>query len=208
MYGRLGLLIQHHSPESCAKAKKGMTKLLADEAQTPCTIYPNVFLNPLLDDSQSAGQPHSRREQAMLRAQAEKMCAGCPIQAQCLSDAVTKFDVSGFVAGTTKRQRQEIRHRLGVVVHDDDFDSYAGVNSGRQFDSNEIYRLRVANPNEPLSAIAARVGCSVSTVKRHLRRIERDGLQPTPRRVRPTPDQVMRAAEEVKATPRRPVAAA
>lgn len=165
--------------------------------------YPNVFLNPLLDEAQPASKQSSRREQSMLRSQAEKMCAGCPIQAQCLTDAVTKFDVSGFVAGTTKRHRQEIRHRLGVVVHDDDFDVYAGVNSGRQFDRNEIHRLRVANPNEPLSAIAARVGCSVSTIKRHLRRIERDGLSPTPRKVQPTPDQVMQAAAEVKAIPRR-----
>ncbi len=179
-----------------------------NETQTPCMTYANVFLNPLLDDTQPAGKHSSRREQAMLRAQAEKMCAGCPIQAQCLTNAITKFDVSGFVAGTTKRQRQEIRNRLGVVVHDDDFDAYAGVNSGRQFDRNEIHRLRVANPNEPLSAIAARVGCSVSTIKRHLRRIERDGLAPAPRKVRPTPDQVMRAADEVKADPRRRVIAA
>ena len=171
--------------------------------------YTNVYLNPLLDDTQPAGKPSSRREQAMLRTQAEKLCASCPLQAQCLTDAVTKFDVSGFVAGTTKRQRQEIRHRLGVVVHDDDFDAYAGVNSGRQFDRHEIHRLRVANPNEPLSAIAARVGCSVSTIKRHLRRIERDGLTPVPRKVKPTPDEVMRAAADVKdGGPRRRVDAA
>ena len=193
---------------SRAKASERDDQVPADETQTPCTTYANVFLNPLLDDTQPAGKHSSRREQAMLRSQAEKLCAGCPIQAQCLTDAITKFDVSGFVAGTTKRQRQEIRHRLGVVIHDDDFDAYAGVNSGRQFDRNEIHRLRVANPNEPLSAIAARVGCSVSTIKRHLRRIEQDGLAPAPRKVRPTPDQVMRAADEVKSDPRRRVAAA
>lgn len=170
--------------------------------------YTNVFLNPLLEDTQPAGKQSNRREQAMLRTQAEKLCAGCPVQTQCLSDAITKFDVSGFVAGTTKRQRQEIRNRLGVVITDDDFDAYAGVNSGRQFDRNEIHRLRVANPNEPLSAIAARVGCSVSTVKRHLRRIEQDGLAPTPRRAQPTADQLTRAAAEVKSgTGRRIVAA-
>ncbi|MGV8846453.1 WhiB family transcriptional regulator [Tessaracoccus sp.] len=165
--------------------------------------FTNVFLHPLLDDTQPASKPSNRREQTMLRTQAEKLCASCPIQEQCLTNAITKFDVSGFVAGTTKRQRQEIRHRLGVVVSDDDFDAYAGVNSGRQFDRNEIHRLRVANPNEPLSAIAARVGCSVSTVKRHLRRIERDGLTPTPRRAQPTSADVMRAADEVKRGTRR-----
>lgn len=173
------------------------------EVQTPCMTFTNVFLHPLLDDTQPASKQSNRREQAMLRTQADKLCASCPIQEQCLTNAITKFDVSGFVAGTTKRQRQEIRHRLGVVVSDDDFDAYAGVNSGRQFDRNEIHRLRMANPNEPLSAIAARVGCSVSTVKRHLRRIERDGLTPTPRRAQPTPDEVMRAADEVKRGARR-----
>ena len=180
----------------------------ADDTQTPCMTFANVFLNPLLDDTQPAGKQSSRREQTMLRLQAEKLCANCPIQAQCLSDAITRFDVSGFVAGTTKRQRQEIRHRLGVVITEDDFDSYAGVNSGRQFGRNEIHRLRMANPTEPLSAIAARVGCSVSTVKRHLRRIEQDGLAPTPRKVQPTPEQLMAAAAEVKAGPRRRIVAA
>ncbi len=198
----------HQSQQSCAITSERNDPVPADETQTPCITYANVFLNPLLDDAQPAGRHSSRREQAMLRTQAEKMCAGCPIQAQCLTDAVAKFDVSGFVAGTTKRQRQEIRHRLGVVVNDEDLDAYAGVNSGRQFDRNEIHRLRMANPNEPLSAIASRIGCSVSTIKRHLRRIERDGLAPTPRKVRPTPQQVMRVAEEVKAEPRRRVAAA
>ncbi len=177
------------------------------ETKTPCMTYTNVFLHPLLDDTQPASKQSSRREQAMLRTQADKLCASCPIQAQCLTDAITKFDVSGFVAGTTKRQRQDIRSRLGVVVSDDDFDTYAGVNSGRQFDRNEIHRLRVANPNEPLSAIAARVGCSVSTVKRHLRRIESDGLVPSPRKAQPTEAQVMRAAEEVKNGGRRRAAA-
>ncbi|MDO5735011.1 MAG: WhiB family transcriptional regulator [Propionibacteriaceae bacterium] len=178
------------------------------ETETPCMTYTNVFLHPLLDDTQPASKQANRREQAMLRTQAEKLCASCPLQAECLTDAVTKFDVNGFVAGTTKRQRQDIRSRLGVVVSDDDFDAYAGVNSGRQFDRNEIHRLRVANPNEPLSAIATRVGCSVSTVKRHLRRIERDGLTPAPVKAQPTPAQVMRAAAEVKGGIRRRVTAA
>ena len=182
--------------------------MAVNETQTPCMTYTNVFLHPLLDDTQPASKQSNRREQAMLRTQAEKLCASCPIQAQCLTDAITKFDVNGFVAGTTKRQRQEIRHRLGVVVSEDDFDIYAGVNSGRQFDRNEIHRLRMANPNEPLSAIAARVGCSVSTVKRHLRRIERDGLAPTPRKAKPTPVDVMRAADEIKRGARRRIDAA
>ncbi|NHB85146.1 transcription factor WhiB [Tessaracoccus sp. HDW20] len=153
---------------------------------TACVTYANVFLHPLLDDGASPSSRGERREQQMLRSQADKMCAGCPLMAQCLSDAVTRFDVAGYVAGTTKRQRLEIRARLGVQVDPEDFDTFAGVNSGRQFDRYEIHRIRTANPDQPLSVIASKVGCSVSTVKRHLRRIEQeDGvLRP---RVKATP---------------------
>ncbi|WP_185975742.1 WhiB family transcriptional regulator [Tessaracoccus rhinocerotis] len=175
---------------------------------TACVEFSNIFLHPLLDESQGVSNQANRREQAMLRTQAEKMCAQCPLQAQCLTDAVTKFDVSGFVAGTTKRQRQEIRARLGVNLADDDFDSYAGVTSGRQFDRAEIHRLRMANPTEPLSAIAARVGCSVSTVKRHLRRIEREGLPTRTNESRTvTPEEVMAVAADVVNGTRRSAAA-
>lgn len=183
-------------------------KMTVTDTQTPCMTYTNVFLHPLLDDTRPVSRESNRREQAMLRSQADKLCSACPLMAQCLTSAITKFDVSGFVAGTTKRQRQEIRNRLGVVVSDDDFDSYAGVSSGRQFDRNEIHRLRMANPNEPLSAIAARVGCSVSTVKRHLRRIESEGLAPTQRKVKPTTAAIMRTAAEVKSGARRGASAA
>ncbi len=168
-------------------------------ATTPCVTYSNVFLHPLLDDGAAPSSRGERREQQMLRSQAEKMCAGCPMLAQCLSDAVTKFDVAGYVAGTTKRQRQEIRGRLGVQVDPEDFDTFAGVNSGRQFDRYEIHRMRTANPDQPLSVIASKIGCSVSTVKRHLRRIEEENGVVRPRtKAVPSPAAVLAVAEEVK----------
>ena len=175
---------------------------------TACVAYSNVFLHPLLDDGLTPSTRGERREQQMLRNQAEKMCAGCPLMAQCLTDAVVKFDVSGFVGGTTKRQRQEIRARLGVTVAPEDFDTFAGVNSGRQFDRYEIQRMRTANPDQPLSAIAAKIGCSVSTVKRHLRRIEAEGgvKQPAQKK-KPSPSQVVAVAEDVKRGTRRVAAA-
>lgn len=169
----------------------------AMSAATPCVVFPNVFLHPLLDDAPPANRGE-RREQAMLRTQAEKMCAVCPRRGQCLTEAVTKFDVAGFVGGTTKRQRVEIRARLGISVAPDDLDSFAGVNSGRQFDPAEIHRLRAANPDQPLSVIAAKIGCSVSTVKRHLRRIEEEGGLPSAPAVPvPTVDAVLAAADAV-----------
>lgn len=181
---------------------------MTTDANTACVTYSNVFLHPLLDDGAAPAARGERREQQMLRSQAEKMCSGCPLLAQCLTDAVTKFDVSGYVAGTTKRQRQEIRNRLGVRVDQEDFDTFAGVNSGRQFDRYEIQRIRAANPDQPLSAIAAKVGCSVSTVKRHLRRIEEEGVALRPStRMSPSPEQVLAVANEVKNGARRDAAA-
>ena len=177
-------------------------------ATSPCVTYSNVFLHPLLDDGTTPASRGERREQQMLRSQAEQMCAACPLQARCLTEAVTKFDVAGFVAGTTKRQRQEIRARLGVYVAPEDLDTFAGVNSGRQFDRYEIHRMRAANPDQPLSVIASKVGCSVSTVKRHLRRIEEEGgaARPTSRTM-PSEAQVMAVATEVRRGARRATAA-
>ncbi len=167
--------------------------------KTACVAYANVFLNPLLDDGTTPTSRSERREQQMLRTQAEKMCGECPLMTRCLSDAVVRFDVSGFVAGTTKRQRQEIRARLGVTVAPEDFDAFAGVNSGRQFDRHEIHRMRTANPDQPLSVIASKIGCSVSTVKRHLRRIEDENGVVRPRtKAVPSPAAVLAVAEEVK----------
>lgn len=168
------------------------------EAPTACVTYSNIFLNPLLDES-SRGSNGNRREQAMLHNQAAKLCAECPLQAACLTDAVTRFDVSGFVAGTTRRQRQEIRRRLGIQLADDDLDTWAGVTSSRSYDAQEILRLRQANPNEPLKFIAARMGCSISTVKRHLRRMANEDLAPVENKERELPgqDEIMAVAAEV-----------
>ncbi len=168
---------------------------------TPCVTASNVFLHPLLEDGSTPSSRGERREQAMLRTQAERLCAGCPMLAQCLTEAVTKHDVAGFVAGTTKRQRQELRGRLGVQLPSDDLDTYAGVNSGRQFDRHEIHRLRTAHPEQPLSMIAQKIGCSVSTVKRHLRRIEEEGGLPAkpPAPVMPSADVVVATWEAMRA---------
>lgn len=170
------------------------------ESLTPCVTASNVFLHPLLDEGAAPSNRGERREQAMLRSQAERLCADCPMLAQCLADAVTKHDVSGFVAGTTKRQRQELRARLGVQVAQEDLDTYVGVNSGRQFDRYEIHRMRMANPDQPLSVIAAKVGCSISTVKRHLRRIEQEGGVPSKpkKQAAPSPEEVLATARAMK----------
>lgn len=175
---------------------------------TQCVRYQNIFLHPLLDDGATPNSRSQRREQAMVRAQAETLCAQCPRLAACLTDAVAKYDVSGFVAGTTGRQRKEIRARLAVEVAPEDFDSAVGLKSGRQYDSQEIHRLRTDHPELPLVVIADRIGCSVSTIKRHLRKMQAEGLAwRGPERPAPTPVEVMAVASEVLRATRRGVAA-
>ena len=172
---------------------------IALDNATPCVKFASLFQNPLLEDETSVETAADIRTQAALAAHAAKLCGECPLRAQCLTDAVVSYDVAGFVAGTTEPQRREIRARLNVTVEPEELDSFAGVSSGRSFDHEEIHRLRQANPTQPLSAIAARVGCSISTVKRHLRRAEARGgvVKSIDKKRKPSRREVMEAAPEV-----------
>ncbi|MEZ5086380.1 MAG: WhiB family transcriptional regulator [Tessaracoccus sp.] len=168
-----------------------------NETLPACVARTDLYLHPFLAESESPSNSAERREREMLRLQANALCESCPLLAECLASAVTRFDVAGFVAGTTRRQRQEIRARLKVSVDNDDLDSYIGMRSSRHFDGREILRLRAAYPDQPLSVIAAKAGCSISTVKRHLRRAELEGLEFS-EPVQPSPEQILAAADEVK----------
>ncbi len=173
---------------------------------TMCVATPEVFLNPLLEDSLPAGAgAEERRRHAQLVGKAEALCLGCPLMKDCLYDAVVRHDVNGFVAGTTQRQRQEIRQLLRITVEPEDFDTLAGVSArNRQVDHSEVLRLRNANPHESLEMIAQRLGCSLSTVKRHLRKARSETAQPTFTVVPPSREQVVQAYLDVVAPkPRR-----
>ena len=163
-----------------------------------CATAPEVFQDPLVEDPPRGSLTREDRlRQARLVGQARSTCESCPLRAACLYDAVVRHDVAGFVAGTTVRQRGEIRRRLGVVVEPEDLDTLAGVVGGaRQVDHDEVLRLRRANPDETLEQLAHRLGCSLSTIKRHLRR-ERQA--PTVRRAssRPLPVQVLQVTAQV-----------
>jgi len=163
-----------------------------------CARLPQVFQHPLLEEPPTSSAPVAqRREHGALVAAAGAACGSCPLVTDCLYRAVVEHDVAGYVAGTTARQRQEIRRRLGVAVRPEDFDSLAGVVGGRQVDHAEVLRLRAAHPDESLEVLAGRLGCSLSTVKRHLRR-ERQAPS-APRTGRPAPGraQVLATAADV-----------
>jgi hypothetical protein len=169
-----------------------------------CTRLAPVFQDPLLEEpATSASSPADRSAYAELVATAGAACRSCPLVTACLYRAVVEHDVAGYVAGTTARQRTEIRRRLGVTVRPEDFDTLAGVvGGGRQIDHAEVLRLRAAHPDESLETLAGRLGCSLSTVKRHLRRERHATARPAAGSSRPKLYEVLAAAAEVTATGR------
>ncbi|HVK43625.1 MAG TPA: WhiB family transcriptional regulator [Micropruina sp.] len=169
-----------------------------------CLDDPTLFQHPLLEDP-SAARPDAERlrQAALLAARAATACARCPLFDSCLYEAVVTHDVAGFVAGTTEAQRRQIRAALKVTVAKEDFDTIAGVVGGnRQIDHDELVRLRRANPQESLEVLAMRLGCSLSTVKRHLRRARGDS-EVKLAVVRPTMERVLAAFATVAGAPSR-----
>ncbi|MGJ6980540.1 WhiB family transcriptional regulator [Aestuariimicrobium soli] len=168
---------------------------------TACATRTDLFQHPLLEDPGTCQGVEGRQQQQELQRAAEDLCRQCPLMTSCLYSAVVEHDVAGYVAGTTPRQRAEIRSRLGVKVKPEDLDTLAGVTTpNRQIDHDEVIRLRNANPYESLDSIARRLGCSLSTVKRHLRKartedapVENPGLHA----VAPSVEQVMHAYKVV-----------
>jgi AraC-like DNA-binding protein len=179
------------------------THPVATEPSRPaCADVTHLFLDPALEsEPSSSATARTRRQYGALAAEATEVCASCPLLTACLYRAVVEYDVAGFVAGTSERQRVQIRSRLGVEVEPEDFDTLAGVVGGqRTVDHDEVVRLRRAHPDESLERLARRLGCSLSTVKRHLRR-ERNkpSAAAAGGRPRPTEAQVRRATAETLA---------
>lgn len=175
----------------------------ATQAETGCVQFADLFQDNLLEDPPTSGAPAAVRHRYNgLTERAGEICSDCPMLRTCLYDAVVRHDVSGYAAGTTQRQRAEIRRRLGVSVVPEDFDTFAGATSrNRPVDHDEVVRLRRTNPDETLESIAQRLGCSLSTVKRHLRRERAElnsGADIAPiRRGLPTMTQVLAVAGQV-----------
>ena len=160
-----------------------------------CVTLADVFQHPALEDPTNRG---SFDERAALRSRAADACGECPLVTQCLFDAVVRFDVSGFVAGTTEAERRRIRLGLGVRVDSENFDTMAGVSGGgRPVDREEVLRLRQANPGETLEQLAMRLGCATSTVKRHLRQVRRGHHTQQTRTPHPSVRQVVEVANSV-----------
>lgn len=143
----------------------------SDSRVPACAVLTHIFQHPYLEEDTTPTNAEQRRLRVALTARATETCMACPFFEDCLEVAVTKHDVSGFVAATTSRQRTQMRNLLQVDVASDDMDALIGViASGRQIATRDVVALRRAHPDESLDFVAQRLGCSLSTVKRHLRR--------------------------------------
>src|SRR5690625_530745 len=145
-----------------------------------CAANPELYLDEMLDDppvqSKVAKAVWAEYRQRLERVR--EACAACPLFAECLYRAVVEVDVSGYVGCTTPRERRRIRRMLGVTIESEDLDAAAGVRrEGRPIDHDAVLATRAAFPNDSLASIAERLGCSLSTVKRHLRSA-REGKKP------------------------------
>ena len=153
-----------------------MPRSTSSAPQPRCVELASVFQNPLLEEPPASDATVAeRRQHNTLVAQAQQACLDCPLIERCLYAAVVQHDVAGYVGGTTPAERARIRRALRITVTAEDFDTLAGVTGGhRQVDHDEVVRLRHAHPDESLETLARRLGCSLSTVKRHLRRERRN----------------------------------
>jgi hypothetical protein len=147
--------------------------IVAFTTKPPCATVPEVYHDEQLH-SPPLRTEISAAEWARLdakRASAHRQCAGCPLMVDCLYRAVVEVDVSGFVACTTETDRQLIRRQLGIEVQESSATPYGTSRIGSGPVNHEsVMTARQAYPKDTCHQLAERLGCSTSTIKRHLRR--------------------------------------
>ena len=168
-----------------------------------CVENADLFHNPPLEEPERTGSGDHRRQTSLLMRTAEALCLGCPLMIDCLYRAVVHHDIAGYCAGTTQQQRTAIRRRLGLAVDREGL-NFAESGKGLKVNYDELVRLRNGDPAASLSSLAQRLGCSVSTVKRHLnkaRRTESALPDQRPAPALPSRKQVLEACRDVLSEP-------
>jgi hypothetical protein len=147
------------------------------DALPACAQHPTVYAQELLE-SPPAQSKVTKAVWAEYREQLDTVraaCAACPLLVDCLYRSVVQVDVAGYVGCTTPRERRLIRRVLGVSVAGEDLDDAAGVRiEGRPLDHATVLATRGAYPDDTFEQLALRLECSLSTVKRHLRRARKE----------------------------------
>lgn len=182
--------------------------IVTDIAAPPCTREP-VFRDERLYAGAHELDAASRVGLGEILAQAHRRCAGCPMLVDCLYRAVVEVDVSGFVACTTEADRASIRDSLGIVVDANQSGSYGPARLGAGPVSHEaVLAARSAHPKDTCQQLAERLGCSTSTIKRHLRRARAEAAEQAsalaavadlPRRI-PSVDEVLDAFDSLESS--------
>ncbi len=169
-----------------------------------CATMPDVYdtLSEPLEDMSRSGETWDAWLSA--HAKAREACAACPLLAQCLYRAVVDGEVAGYAACTSSEDRAEMRTRLGITLTAPDIDRIAGVRTaGSPVDHESILAARRLYPRDTFAQLAERLGCSLSTVKRHLREASSRPRPSAPERrrtTRPTVDEVLDVFDEVVST--------
>lgn len=160
----------------------------------PCALTPEMYQDEVLLSPPSRRDVSAEqwRDYQAKRSVAHRRCAGCDVFDECLYHAVVDVDVSGFLACTSEIERRKMRRDLGIEIHLDSSPYGTARVGGGPVDHTEVIAARKAHPDETCRQLAERLGCSTSTVKRHLRQ-EREGRASNAVAVmdQPTMDQVL-----------------
>ncbi len=147
--------------------------IIVDDTTTPpCAFELDVYHDEQLDTppAQTDITAAEWESLAVKRATAHRQCAGCPLMVDCLYRAVVEVDVSGYVACTTETDRQLIRQQLGIQIQQPATPYGAARIGGGPVSHEAVITVRQAYPKDTCHQLSERLGCSTSTVKRHLRR--------------------------------------
>ena len=164
-----------------------------ESVMPPCAAAPDTYLDERLNDPSvtTIGTVRSLHRQ----------CAGCPVMFDCLYRAVVEVDISGYVACTTESERTAMRRQLGIEVAQPSLAPFGAPRVGGGPVSHEaVVAARQAHPKDTCQQLAERLGCSTSTIKRHLRR-ERQKVaavaDEAPTEGKPTLEQVLDAFDQL-----------
>ncbi|MCW2830446.1 MAG: transcription factor WhiB [Aeromicrobium sp.] len=147
--------------------------ILVDSTTPPCATVPEVYHDEQLHSPPARTDITAAQWEQLnaKRASAHRQCAGCPQMIDCLYRAVVEVDVSGFAACTTETDRQLIRRQLGIEVPQGQTTPYGAPRvGGSPISHDAVMTARHAYPKDTCQELAERLGCSTSTIKRHLRR--------------------------------------
>jgi hypothetical protein len=180
--------------------------IVHDTYTPPCANSPETFLDESLETASVTALSAAEREKlAATKAAIHRQCAGCPLLVDCLYRAVVEVDVSGYAACTTESERALIRERLGIEVVRSTLTPYGAPRVGGGPVSHEaVLTSRQAYPKDTCQQLAERLGCSTSTIKRHLRRDREqraaDSVRPDPATqvAPPTVDEVLDAFDALE----------